>query len=79
MSYSNEGKAPSVVPPSIPYSDYLRRYKIVHPEDHFLHPFISPPKARFVAQKVKHTKAPYYHHILTDMLHHSGTRAKEMF
>ncbi|CEI88715.1 hypothetical protein RMCBS344292_03093 [Rhizopus microsporus] len=65
MSYLNEGKTPSVVPPSIPYSDYLRRYKIVHPEDHFLHPFISPPKARFVAQKEQEQKRCFSHESTT--------------
>ncbi|KAI9251058.1 hypothetical protein BY458DRAFT_559573 [Sporodiniella umbellata] len=46
-----EADAPSVVPPSIPYSDYLRRYKMHRPTGFFSHPFISPSGSRFEAEK----------------------------
>lgn len=48
----------AAIPPSIPYSDYLRRYKVVRSNsefDHhgsFFHSFIPPSRPKFIPEKV---------------------------
>lgn len=46
----------AAIPPSIPYSDYLRRYKLIRPNSEFnhggfFHPFIPPSQPHFVPEK----------------------------
>ncbi|KAG2212468.1 hypothetical protein INT46_008005 [Mucor plumbeus] len=46
----------AAIPPSIPYSDYLRRYKVIRPNSEFnhggfFHSFIPPSQPHFVSEK----------------------------
>ncbi|EPB81388.1 hypothetical protein HMPREF1544_11901 [Mucor circinelloides 1006PhL] len=48
----------AAIPPSIPYSDYLRRFKVIRPNSEFkhggfFHPFIPPSQPHFVPEKGK--------------------------
>lgn len=44
----------AAIPPSIPYSDYLRRFKVSrqNSEYAFFHPYIPPSRPYFIPEKV---------------------------
>ncbi|KAG1054268.1 hypothetical protein G6F43_003711 [Rhizopus delemar] len=51
LPQASEKNLPSVIPPSIPYSDYLRRYKIDRSNCRLSHPFIPPSRPQIVPEK----------------------------
>jgi hypothetical protein len=56
--YKPDKNLTAAIPPSIPYSDYLRRYKVsrsnsdVNPHGGFFHPYIPPSRPNFIPEKV---------------------------
>lgn len=56
QSYTPDKNLTAAIPPSIPYSDYLRRYKVSrsNSEYHggFFHPYIPPSRPNFIPENV---------------------------
>lgn len=64
MNYSsNQSNLTSAIPPSIPYSDYLRRFKVQRlnseysHQGSFFHTFIPPSKPNFIPENVSKKQA----------------------
>lgn len=57
--YMAEKNLTAAIPPSIPYSDYLRRYKVTRSNSEFslhgsfFHSFLPPSRPKFVPEKVR--------------------------
>lgn len=68
---AEENNLTSAIPPSIPYSDYLRRYKVSRANSEFshhgsfFHSYIPPSGPNFIPEKVRHNVCAQVSFVLT--------------
>jgi hypothetical protein len=65
----SEKNLTAAIPPSIPYSDYLRRFKLsqLNTEYAFFHPYIPPSRPHFIPEKVGGTEKKTFYKRLTNV------------